>query len=58
MHTTFTTSEVKSLMTQTLRAVEYLHERCIFHRDLKLSNLLLNQRLKLCDLVWRGRTNR
>ena len=51
MHTTFTTSEVKSLMTQTLRAVEYLHERCIFHRDLKLSNLLLNQRgeLKLCD---------
>lgn len=49
--TTLTTSEVKSLMTQTLRAVEYLHERFIFHRDLKLSNLLLNQRgeLKLCD---------
>ena len=49
--TTFTTSEVKSLMMQTLKAVEYLHERFIFHRDLKLSNLLLNQRgeLKLCD---------
>lgn len=49
--TKFTTSEVKSLMMQTLRAVEYLHERKVFHRDLKLSNLLLNQRgeLKLCD---------
>lgn len=49
--TTFTPSEVKSLMKQTLRAVEYLHERFVFHRDLKLSNLLLNQRgeLKLCD---------
>ena len=49
--TTFTPSEVKSLIKQTLRAVEYLHERFVFHRDLKLSNLLLNQRgeLKLCD---------
>lgn len=49
--TKFTASEVKSLVTQTLRAVEYLHDRCVIHRDLKLSNLLLNQRgeLKLCD---------
>ena len=42
--TKVTTSVVVSLMMQTLKAVKYLHERFIFHRKLKLSNLLLNLR--------------
>jgi len=47
----FSESEVKGLMVQLLRAVDYLHENWIIHRDLKMSNLLYNSRgqLKLAD---------
>ena len=47
----FSESEVKCLVLQLLQAVHFLHSKWIFHRDLKLSNLLLNNRgeLKLCD---------
>lgn len=47
----FSESEAKGLMVQLLRAVEYLHDQWIVHRDLKLSNLLYNSRgqLKLAD---------
>jgi len=47
----FSESEVKCIMMQLLDAVAYLHENWIIHRDLKLSNLLFNNKgqLKLCD---------
>uniref|UniRef100_A0A6A7FY80 Cyclin-dependent kinase G-2-like isoform X1 n=3 Tax=Hirondellea gigas TaxID=1518452 RepID=A0A6A7FY80_9CRUS len=48
----FSTSEVKCLLLQLLRAVEYMHDNWVLHRDLKTSNLLLNDKgiLKVCDL--------
>lgn len=47
----FTVAEAKCLMQQLLSAVAYLHENFVMHRDLKTSNLLLNNQgeLKICD---------
>ncbi|XP_065873519.1 cyclin-dependent kinase G-2-like [Euphorbia lathyris] len=47
----FSTSEVKCLMLQLLGGVKYLHDNWVLHRDLKTSNLLLNNEgeLKICD---------
>lgn len=47
----FKESEIKRLLLQLLSAVEYIHKNCIVHRDIKLSNLLYNNRgqLKLAD---------
>lgn len=47
----FTVAEVKCLMQQLLSAVAYLHANFVMHRDLKTSNLLLNNQgeLKICD---------
>jgi serine/threonine protein kinase len=51
MRVPFSEAEAKCLVIQLLKAVEFLHRRWVFHRDLKLSNLLLTNRgeLKLCD---------
>uniref|UniRef100_A0A7N0VHU6 cyclin-dependent kinase n=1 Tax=Kalanchoe fedtschenkoi TaxID=63787 RepID=A0A7N0VHU6_KALFE len=47
----YSQSEVKCLMLQLLDGVKYLHDNWVLHRDLKTSNLLLNNRgeLKICD---------
>ncbi|KAL0364299.1 UNVERIFIED_CONTAM: Cyclin-dependent kinase G-2 [Sesamum angustifolium] len=47
----FSQSEVKCLMLQLLGGIKYLHDNWVLHRDLKTSNLLLNNRgeLKICD---------
>ena len=47
----FTIPEVKCLMRQLASGVSYLHENWVLHRDLKTSNVLVNNRgeLKLCD---------
>ncbi|XP_024521557.1 cyclin-dependent kinase G-2 isoform X2 [Selaginella moellendorffii] len=47
----FTQSEAKCLMLQLFEGVKYLHDNWVLHRDLKTSNLLLNNRgdLKICD---------
>jgi cell division cycle 2-like protein len=47
----FSTAETKCLMQQLLRALSYLHDNWVVHRDLKTSNLLLDNRgqLKICD---------
>ncbi|XP_027334041.1 cyclin-dependent kinase G-2-like [Abrus precatorius] len=47
----FSQSEVKCLMLQLLEGMKYLHDNWVLHRDLKTSNLLLNNRgeLKICD---------
>ncbi|XP_068326004.1 cyclin-dependent kinase G-2-like [Pyrus communis] len=47
----FSQSEVKCLMLQLLAGVKYLHDNWVLHRDLKTSNLLMNNQgeLKICD---------
>lgn len=47
----FLSSEVKRLLLQLTSGVAYLHDNWILHRDLKTSNLLLNNRgqLKIAD---------
>ncbi|KAI5080637.1 hypothetical protein GOP47_0003820 [Adiantum capillus-veneris] len=47
----FSQSEVKCLMLQLFEGVKHLHDNWVLHRDLKTSNLLLNNRgeLKICD---------
>ncbi|RVW52605.1 Cyclin-dependent kinase G-2 [Vitis vinifera] len=47
----FSLSEVKGLMLQLLEGVQHLHHNWVLHRDLKTSNLLLNDNgeLKICD---------
>ncbi|KAF9279292.1 Cyclin-dependent kinase 10 [Mortierella alpina] len=49
--TPYTSAEVKCLMYQLLRGIEYCHDHYVIHRDLKLSNLLLNAQgiLKIAD---------
>ncbi|XP_032237942.2 cyclin-dependent kinase 11A [Nematostella vectensis] len=51
MTSPFTVGEVKTLLIQLLRATAHLHDNWILHRDLKTSNLLLNNRgiLKVGD---------
>ncbi|KAI0361743.1 Pkinase-domain-containing protein [Trametes cingulata] len=51
MPSPFLQSEVKTLMLQLLSAVAHCHERWILHRDLKTSNLLMNNRgtIKVAD---------
>lgn len=51
MEEPFMPSEVKTLMLQLGSAVEFLHGRWIMHRDLKTSNVLMNNRgeIKLAD---------
>ena len=47
----FTEAEVKRLMLDLTSALEYCHGRWVFHRDLKTSNLLMNNsgEVKICD---------
>ncbi|WWC85398.1 uncharacterized protein L201_000261 [Kwoniella dendrophila CBS 6074] len=47
----FLQSEVKTIMSQLLSAVAHCHDNWILHRDLKTSNLLMNNRgqIKVAD---------
>ena len=51
MQEPFLPSEIKTLLLQLVSATEYLHSNWILHRDLKTSNLLMNNRgqLKIAD---------
>ena len=51
MQEPFLPSEIKTLLLQLTSAVEYLHSNWILHRDLKTSNLLMNNRgqMKVAD---------
>ncbi|ETI20314.1 hypothetical protein G647_08348 [Cladophialophora carrionii CBS 160.54] len=56
----FLPSEIKTLTLQIVAGVEYLHRNWILHRDLKTSNLLLNNRgeVKLADFGMARYTSR
>jgi cell division cycle 2-like protein len=47
----FSVPEVKCLMAQLFAGVAYMHENWTLHRDLKTSNVLVNNKgqLKICD---------
>ena len=47
MRAPFSVPEVKCLMTQLLSGVAYMHENWTLHRDLKTSNILVNNRGEL-----------
>lgn len=51
MEEPFMPSEVKTLLLQLGSAVEFLHDHWILHRDLKTSNILMNNRgeIKIAD---------
>lgn len=51
MTTPFLASEVKTLLFQLLSAIALCHDNWIVHRDLKTSNLLMNNRgqIKVAD---------
>ena len=51
MKAPFRTPHVKCLMRQLLAGVEFMHRHWVIHRDIKTSNLLLDNRgqLKICD---------
>ena len=51
MPSPFLQSEIKTLMLQLLSAVNHCHQNWIIHRDLKTSNLLMNNRgtIKVAD---------
>lgn len=42
-----TEAEVRFFMRQLLDACDYMHKKFVIHRDLKLSNLLLTNEMKL-----------
>ncbi|OII73439.1 serine threonine-protein kinase A [Cryptosporidium ubiquitum] len=52
----FTRNEVVSYLTQILKAINYLHEMNIIHRDVKPENILIScdGRVKLGDFGWCG----
>jgi len=51
MNSPFTESQVKCLLLQLFEGLDYLHSRFYVHRDIKLSNLLMNSGgiLKIAD---------
>ncbi|VDI59109.1 cyclin-dependent kinase 10 [Mytilus galloprovincialis] len=51
MSALFTEAQVKCIMIQLLKALRYLHENFILHRDLKVSNLLMTDKgcVKIAD---------
>ncbi|OZJ01704.1 hypothetical protein BZG36_05264 [Bifiguratus adelaidae] len=51
MQSPFLSSEIKTLMLQLLSAIALMHDHWIVHRDLKTSNLLMNNRgeIKVAD---------
>lgn len=51
MSSPFTEAQVKCIMLQLLRGLQYLHARYIIHRDLKVSNLLMTDQgcVKIAD---------
>ncbi len=55
MDAPFQLSHAKALVRQLLKACEFLHNRWIVHRDLKLSNLLVDDKYAsffIC--IWSG----
>ena len=44
------TQDNQNILKQILTGVDYLHEMCVFHRDLKPQNILItNEKVKIAD---------
>lgn len=60
MKTPFKEEEIKCLMLQVLKGLDFMHSKFIVHRDLKVSNLLLTglyniiviTSIKYEDIIW------
>lgn len=51
--------DIKEKISQICKAVEYLHDNCIIHRDIKLANILLDDKynIKLADFDFSKKLN-
>ncbi len=47
----FTEAQVKCIMIQLLEGLDYMHDRFVIHRDIKVSNLLMTDHgcVKIAD---------
>lgn len=47
----FTINDCRYIIGQILKGVQYIHEQGVIHRDIKLSNILIdeNMQMKICD---------
>ena len=52
MKKTFQICEIKCIMLQLLNAIEYSHKLFVIHRDIKLSNILYNNKGKIVLADW------
>ena len=56
----FTETEIATIFTQVIEAVEYIHSKGIILRDIKPENILVNidqLQIKMCDFGWAAETS-
>ena len=54
----FTEEHIRSFMKQLLDGMAYCHRKNFLHRDIKCSNILLNNKVSWCHRVLKGDSGR